>query len=79
MAGFKRGMATHINGAYGKHSFRNDPDITHRTCTRCGCRQVQVHNNKEAKTYNIYFDRYGNKLDRIPAECKGLWDLLNEE
>ena len=79
MTGFKRGTASHTYGIYGKHSFRNDPDLRHRTCTRCGCRQVQVHSNKEGKTFVIYYDRYGNKLDKIPAECKGLYDLLNEE
>ena len=76
---FKKGTATHTHGICGVHSFKNDPDKTHQTCTRCGCRKVQVYRNKEGKATLVYYDRNGNKLNEIPKECKGLWDLLNEE
>ena len=35
--------------------------------------------NSAGKSNITYYDRYGNKLDTIPTECKGLWDLLNED
>lgn len=76
---FKKGTATHTHGIRGVHSFKNDPDKTHQTCTRCGCRKVQIYSNKEGKATLVYYDRHGNRLDKIPSECKGLWDLLNEE
>lgn len=76
--GFKRGMVTHTHSIRGVHNFRNDPDKTHKTCTRCGCRVVITHSNKEGSILT-YYDRNGNKLNEIPKECKGLWDLLNEE
>ena len=79
MVGFKQGTASHTHGVRGVHSFRNDPDKTHQTCTRCGCRVVITYSNKEGKTHFTYYDRNGNKLNEIPKECKGLWDLLNEE
>ena len=75
--GFRTGQASHTHAGWGVHSFRNDPDTTHQTCTRCGCRKVQTHHN--GRTIYTYYDRYGNRLDGIPAECKGLWDLLNED
>ena len=77
--GFKQGTATHTHGIRGVHSFRNDPDKTHQTCTRCGCRVVSTYSNKEGKRRFTYYDRNGNKLNEIPKECKGLWDLLNEK
>lgn len=77
--GFKRGQVTHTHGIRGVHNFRNDPDKTHQTCTRCGCRKVQIYSSKEGKATLVYYDRHGNRLNEIPKECKGLWDLLNEE
>ena len=77
--GFKRGISTHTGGIRGIHSFRNDPDVSHQTCTKCGCHKVVTHSNKIGRNIISYFDRNGNKLDAIPSECKGLWDLLNEE
>ena len=77
--GFKRGQITHTHGIYGVHSFRNNPDKTYQTCTRCGCSKVQIYSNKEGKAILTYYDRYGNRLNEIPKECKGLCDLLNEE
>lgn len=79
MVGFKQGTASHTHGIRGVHSFRNDPDRTHQTCTRCGCRVVITYSNREGEQYRTYYDRNGNKLPKIPKECKGLWDLLNEE
>ena len=77
--GFKKGTATHTHGIRGVHSFRNDPDKTHQTCTRCGCKKVITYNNADGKTTHTYYDRNGNKLNEIPSECKGLWDLLNAD
>ena len=77
--GFKRGQVMHTHGIYGVHNFRNNPDKTHQTCTRSGCHKVQIYSNKEGKATFVYYDRHKNKLDQIPSECKGLWDLLNEE
>lgn len=77
MLKFNRGRCT--QSIKPVHSFRNDPDSSHQTCTKCGCRKVRTYSNKEAKTYFTFYDKNGNKLPGIPQECKGLWDLLNEE
>ena len=68
-----------IKNAKGIHSFRNAPDSTHQICTKCGCRLVITYKNSSLKTIRTYYDKYGNKLDGIPTECKGLYDLLNED
>ena len=75
--GFKLGRNAHTIKSV--HSFRNDPDKTHQTCTRCGCRKVQTYSNQEGKAHFTYYDKYSNVLPSIPTECKGLYDLLNEE
>ncbi len=76
--GFRRGQVTHSNG-YGIHCFKNDPDKTHQTCVRCGCKRVKTYKNRTGQQIATYYDRYGNELDCIPMECKSSLDLLNEE
>ena len=75
--GFKRGASTHINK--GIHHFRNDPDLLHQTCTRCGCKRVHSYKNATGSNIYSFYDRWGNLLSEMPTECKGLYDLLNEE
>lgn len=62
---------------FHKTSATRNMRTRHARLDRCECRKVQTHHN--GRTIYTYYDRYGNRLDGIPAECKGLWDLLNDD